>query len=371
MIRIDIRPVWRFRGKTDRAFDFELIAILGELDASHKLTQAAQKAGFSYRHAWNLIEEWEAFFDAPLVIKERGRGSTLTELGRRLLWAGRRAQARLAPELDNLAAEFARSLNDTLHEGGAALAMLASHDYAIAGLRDLAIAEGARIDLQYRGSFDALAALRRGECDVAGFHVPQGPLGGLMERRYRECLPGEEFRLVSLVRRTQGLMVLAGNPKRIDSVAALCRRDVRMVNRQRGSGTRALLEFMLSSQGLDRARIRGYDSEESTHGAVAALIAGRQADVGVGVQAAAAEYRLGFVPLATERYYLACRAAQLESPPMARLLELVRSEAFARLVEALPGYTTECAGRILCSIEGGTPDPSGARPRSTPQREHP
>ena len=177
MIRIDIRPVWRFRSDTEREFDFQLIAILGELDTSGKLTQAAQKAGISYRHAWNLVAEWEQFFGAPLVLKERGRGSTLTPLGERLLWAGRRAQASLAPELENLAAEFARSLNESLHDRPAGLVMQASHDFAIGGLRDLLATAGMDIELQYKGSFDALAALRRGECDVAGFHIPLGQLG--------------------------------------------------------------------------------------------------------------------------------------------------------------------------------------------------
>ena len=356
MIGIEIRPVWRFRSKTEREFDFQLIAILGELDASGKLTQAAEKAGISYRHAWNLIAEWEQFFGAPLVLKERGKGSTLTELGERLLWAGRRANARLAPELDNLAAEFARSLNESLHDRTAALVMHASHDFAVATLRDLAATEGLDVELQYRGSFDALAALRRGECDVAGFHVAQGALAPVMTRRYAECLPMGDFRLISFVERSQGFMVLPGNPKRIESIGDLCRADVRMVNRQRGSGTRALLEFFISSGGLDRSRMKGYDTEEMTHAAVAAMIAGHQADVGIGVQAAAIQYRLEFVPLVTERYYLACRRDLLEAPALQRLLEVLGSPGFAIAVEALPGYRTEEAGKILPAF-----DPAPAR----------
>ena len=352
MIAIDIRPVWRFRsGDNERAFDFQLIAILGELDAVGKLTQAAEKAGISYRHAWNLIAEWEVFFGAPLVVKERGRGSTLTELGERLLWAGRRATARLAPELDNLAAEFARSLNESLHDRAAALVMQASHDFAVSALRDLAASEGLDVELQYRGSFDALAALRRGECDVAGFHVAQGSLAPVMTRRYAECLPLGDFRLISFVERSQGFMVLPGNPKRIDSIGDLCRADVRMVNRQRGSGTRALLEFLISAGGLDRSRMQGYDTEEMTHSAVAALIAGHQADLGIGVQAAAAQYRLGFVPLVTERYYLACRRDLLDAPALRKLLEVLRSPGFASVVAALPGYTTQDAGTVLPAFE--------------------
>jgi molybdate transport repressor ModE-like protein len=369
MIRIDIRPVWRFRSGTEREFDFQLIAILGELDASGKLTQAAERAGISYRHAWNLVTQWEEFFGAPLVLKEQGRGSTLTPLGESLLWAGKRAQARLAPELDNLAAEFARTINATLHDQSAALSMQASHDFAIAGLRDLLVEGGLDLALQYRGSFDALAALRRGECDIAGFHVPEGRLRSLMERRYAECLPPAQYRLVSFVRRTQGLLVQPGNPKAIVAVADLCRGDVRMVNRQRGSGTRALLEFLISAEGIDRTRIQGYDSEEMTHGAVAALIAGNQADAGLGVQAAAVEYRLDFVPLVVERYYLACRAASVDTPAMRALLEVLRAPGFVQMLAALPGYASDGAGTILDAFEAT--DPAAPPPQRAPFQRSP
>jgi molybdate transport repressor ModE-like protein len=352
MIEIDIRPVWRFRSRDEeREFDFQLVAILGALDATGKLTHAAEEASLSYRHAWNLVSKWEEFFGAPLVAKSQGRGSTLTPLGERLLWAGRRAQARFAPELDNLAAEFARSLNGSLTEGATTLAIQASHDLAIAGLRDLWTAEGMDVVLQFKGSFDALSALRRGECDVAGFHVPEGRLGGLMRRRYAESLSPGEFSVISFVRRTQGLMVQPGNPKAIRSAADLCRSDVRMVNRQRGSGTRALLEFIISSEGLDRGLMRGYENEEVTHGAVAALVAGRQADAGLGVQAAAIQYRLDFVPLVVERYHLACRTGHLESPPMRKLLDLLRDERFARMVAGLPGYAAPDPARVLACLD--------------------
>ena len=355
MIRIDIRPVWRFRaGAAEREFDFRLVTLLAGLMADGKLTQAAEAAGISYRHAWNLVDQWEAFFGAALVDKAQGRGSTLTPLGERLLWAGKRAQARLEPELDNLAAGFARDLNESLAESPATLVMQASHDYAVSRLREVASTASSFIDLQYRGSFDALAALRRGECDVAGFHVPEGRLGVLMEQRYRESLPLPAYRLIRFVTRTQGFIVPAGNPLGIVDARDLCREGVRIVNRQRGSGTRALLESLISSSGLDRARISGYDSEETTHGAVAALIAGRQADVGFGVQAAATQYGLGFVPVCREHYYFACRAADLDAPPIRSLLALLRETHFTRELATLPGYAAEGTGRVLSDFETST-----------------
>jgi molybdate transport repressor ModE-like protein len=352
MIQVDIRPVWRFRNEGgERAFDFTLLAILEAVERVGKLSSAAGDAGISYRHAWSLVERWEEFLGAPLVTKAQGRGSSLTPLGERLLMAGRRAQTRLAPELENLAAEFSRSINESLHDGTTTLDLQASHDLALAGLRDLWVAEGMDFSLQYKGSFDALSALRRGECDVAGFHVPEGRFGTLMRRRYAESLPPGQFSVIEFVRRTQGLMVQPGNPKGIQWVADLCRSDVRMVNRQRGSGTRALLEFILSSEGLDRGLMRGYEAEEMTHGAVAALVAGRQADAGLGIHAAAALFRLDFVPLVVETYYLACRTGHLGSPPMRRLFEILRDSRFADLVAGLPGYTAPDPGRIVANLD--------------------
>ena len=353
MIRIDIRPVWRIRGEgeSEREFDFQLIAMLERLEETSRLTAGAEGAGVSYRHAWNLIGEWERFFGAPLVNKTQGRGTRLTPLGQRLLWAARRAQARLAPELENLAADFERSISGPLrHAPSTALVVHASHDFAVGILRELCGEQGA-LEVRYEGSFDAIAALLRRECDVAGFHLPEGRPGELMAHRYAECLPMPEHRLISFVTRVQGLIVRAGNPEGIRSVHDLARGDVRMVNRQRGSGTRALLEFLIATEGIDRARLQGYEAEEITHGAVAALIAGGQADAGLGVQAAAEQYRLGFVPVCGERYYLACRARDVDSPSIQALLKTLKGRAFRQRVAQLPGYDASRAGEIVESLE--------------------
>ena len=138
MIRIDIRPVWRFRREGEREFDFQLVALLERVEETSRLAAGAQGAGLSYRHAWNLVAEWERFFGAPLVVKSRGRGTRLAPLGQRLLWAARRAQARLAPELENLAADFERSINESLRDApSTALVMHASHDFAVGVLREM------------------------------------------------------------------------------------------------------------------------------------------------------------------------------------------------------------------------------------------
>ena len=177
MIEIDISPVWRIRHRGERQFDFMLVTLLETIKETQRLTDAARRADISYRHAWNVIDKWGNFLGSPLVVMSRGRGTQLTPLGERLLWVGQRVQARLTPQLESLSSELARALNETLASSAPALRVHASHDYAVAKLRELLNRDGqARLDVQYRGSIDALASLCHGACDLAGFHLAEGPL---------------------------------------------------------------------------------------------------------------------------------------------------------------------------------------------------
>lgn len=336
-LNIHLRPVWRFRNGEERELDATLLALLEAIEHSGKLTVAARSAGISHRHAWNLIERWSAFLEAPIVVMERGRGTQLTALGAKLLWAGRRAQARLAPELESLAAELAGSLADPVAADAPVLRVHASHDFALAGLRQLAgKSRRLTLDLRYRGSAEALSALRENRCDVAGFHVTEGPRGLRAANRYAEAL-GEHHRLIWLARRLQGLIVAPGNPKAIASVRDLARADVRFVNRQRDSGTRILLDQLLAECAVDAGAIDGYETEEHTHASIAAHVASGLADAGLGIRAAATQFHLEFVPLATERYFLAAHADLLATPEGGFLLGLIRSDAFHDIVSEFYG----------------------------------
>jgi molybdate transport repressor ModE-like protein len=110
-LHVDVRTVWRFGRTGERVLELSLLPLLDGIQQTGKLTLAARSAGVSHRHAWNLIGKGSDFFGAPLVLIERGRGTRLSALGAKLLWASKRAHARLEPELENLAAELASSLN--------------------------------------------------------------------------------------------------------------------------------------------------------------------------------------------------------------------------------------------------------------------
>ena len=224
----------------------------------------------------------------------------------------------------------------------------ASHGFAVAALLEQIEAQSLLpVELRYRNSLESVSALAHGECDLAGFHVPIGEFEPPAAQRYRQWLRDDEHRLVHLAVRTQGLFVAAGNPKRIQTLADLARADVRFVNRPQGSGTRMLTELLLDRHGIACAGVRGWDSAEFTHAAVAAYIASGMADVGVGVQTAAQRFGLTFIPLLRERYFFALRAAALEQPAMQSVLALIASPAYRSAVAALAGYEAGETGRVL------------------------
>ncbi len=142
-------------------------------------------------------------------------------------------------------------------------------------------------------------------------------------------------------------MVAHGNPKGIRAIADLTRPSVRMINRQPGSGSRLELDQLLREAGIDPSAIDGYDNAEFTHLAVAATIASGMCDTGFGIEAAAAQYKLGFIPLLRERYYLACRNETVQARPVKLLIETLKSAQFESLAGSLAGYDWTGVGDLL------------------------
>jgi putative molybdopterin biosynthesis protein len=197
------------------------------------------------------------------------------------------------------------------------------------------------------GSLGGLVALRDGLCHVAGSHLLDPVTGEYTLPYLDRVLAGREVSVIRLVHRDQGLIVAAGNPLGLKGIEDLTREGVRYVNRQRGAGTRVLLDHELRRRGISPDAVDGYAREEPTHLAVAAAVAAGRGDVGLGIMAAARAFGLDFLPVTREPYDLVVATADVDSARLAPLWTLLRSGRFRASVEELGGYDTEEMGRRI------------------------
>lgn len=291
-----------------------LLRLLAELEHSSSLREAARAAGVSYRFAWGVLGEGGQLFGTALVDMQRGRGARLSPLGRKVLQADEKIRAALGEHLERLRAEIPAMLTPALPQTRPRLTLHASHDLALALLPALC---EKRLDLElvFKGSDDCLASLARGECDLAGFHVADAlPRAAAAAAALGKWLDPRRHALIHFVTREQGLIVRAG--AKIRGVHDLARPGVRFIHRQHGM-------------------------EDSS---VAAAVAAKRADAGFGLRADATRFRLAFVPLAVERYFIACQKSAGRSAGLQALLEVLKSREFAAQVARLPGYDASHAG---------------------------
>lgn len=226
---------------------------------------------------------------------------------------------------------------------------IGSHDLAL----DLLASHLRRFDSDVRlvsanvGSLGGLLALKRGDTHLAGAHLLDEETGEYNRPFIERLLPNEDVVLINLAYRDQGLIVAPGNPNNLANLADLARADVRFVNRQKGSGTRILLDYHLKQQALDPEQIVGYQHEEFTHMSVGAAVFSGVATAGMGILAAARALKLEFVPLFKERYDLVVPRRHWESPLLDPLRRSLEDPAFRETVAALGGYDVSDMGREM------------------------
>jgi molybdate transport repressor ModE-like protein len=347
-MRIVPALAWQLATDPVEALDPRLVPLLEAIAASASLAAAVAACGISYRAAWGLLRAYQRKLGAPLVVLERGRGTRLAVAGERLVAAHRSAATRLGGLLPGLGVDLGPQATRRSRAATARLRVAASHDLALAALRDaVPSAAGLKLELAFVGSLQALQQFAERRADVGGFHVPLAQATPDTVAPFRHLLRAQRDRLIRFVDREQGFMLPRGNPARVRTFADLAHKRLRFVNRQLGSGTRWLVDRILAEEGLDAAALTGYGDEEFTHPAVAATVASGAADAGFGLRAAAAEYGLAFVPRVRERYYLAVRATALATPAVRRLIDVLRSPVFGSIASRLPGYRHEAAGAVV------------------------
>jgi putative molybdopterin biosynthesis protein len=229
------------------------------------------------------------------------------------------------------------------------LVVLGSHDNTIDLLATLLKRKDPRLRLSsgHIGSQGGLMALRQGRAHLGGSHLFDPETNTYNVPYIQRLLPGIPLKLINLAWREQGLMVARGNPKNIRAVRDLVRPEVGFINRQRGAGTRLLLDYLLKENGLEPSKVHGYDREEYTHMAVAVNVLSGTADVGLGILAAAKALGLDFIPLTPERYDLVVPEATFQDPRFQTLLAVIRSSEFKEAAAALGGYNLKDCGTIV------------------------
>ncbi|AMO98775.1 bacterial regulatory helix-turn-helix, lysR family protein [Collimonas arenae] len=348
MYKVKIKPHWEISRDGNAPLDTAvLLALLTAIQETGSIANAARQIGSSYRHAWGILRDAEKMFGHALIQTGRGRGSHLMPLAEKLIWADLRVAARLSPTLESLASELEGELSKAVSGQPQVIRLNASHGFAVAALLNQLNERHLPVELRYRNSADAVAALSHHECDLAGFHVPLGEFEAAAAASYSHWLDKHKHCLIHLAVRNQGLMVAPSNPKQIRSLHDLVRPGVQFVNRQTGSGTRMLLELMLAKEELSPSAIDGFESAEFTHSAIAAFIASGMADVGFGVQTAAERFGLDFIPLIRERYFFAVSADAMKDPLMQQVIGILQSETFRDIVNQLAGYDGSATGDIL------------------------
>ncbi|QNO15222.1 molybdopterin biosynthesis protein [Alkalicella caledoniensis] len=231
------------------------------------------------------------------------------------------------------------------------LVSIGSHDMALDILATY-LAPQLGISSAHVGSLGGIMALKKGEAHFAGIHLLDPQSGTYNIPYIKKYLKGTKIVLMNLVKRTQGLMVQKGNPKNIKAIGDLP--GLSLANRQKGAGTRVLLDYLLEQAGVSPASIQGYNKEYFTHLAVAAEVKSKRADAGVGIYAAAKAMDLDFIPLYEENYDLLLSEEFYLSPKFKELQNVLTKTDFKTEVEALGGYNLEECGNIISLEENNS-----------------
>jgi len=228
------------------------------------------------------------------------------------------------------------------------LIVTGSHDPLLDELAELLRTQYGDISMSsaHVGSMGGLISIRRGETHVAAIHLLDVKTGQYNTSFIKKMLPKTNVRLISCVKRTQGIIVKKGNPLGITGISDLIQNGLRYVNRQKGSGTRILFDYLCEKENIDSSKILGYDKQEFTHNGVATLIATGSADAGMGIYSAAKLHDMDFIEICREQYDLLIPDYSWELPMVQKLISVLGSEQFKKKLNALGGYQLDNPGVV-------------------------
>jgi len=333
----------------DQEIDKRLIQLLTQINSTGSLQEAAKDVGISYRTAWEIIRYWNEAFYTPLCIMERGRGTSLTPLGQKLVRTKLAIETNYAEALHATAEILNREIDELIGQNNKKekLTAYTSDDLAINFLQELC-EEKRNLDIEFnaRGSLDALKQLQTSQYNIAGFHFPDGAVAKQLASEYAPLLDDKKHLFIHLATRQQGLIFKPSLQGHIKNIEGITRRSIKFINRQRGSGTRAIFDQLIKLKGINKNDINGYRKEEFTHTAVAAMISSGHADVGFGLKAAATQFKLSFLPLISETYVIAINKSLAEE--IKRTIRTILKDASLKnKINKLPGYNAALTGKVI------------------------
>lgn len=328
-MRIQIRPTLFFGSKNAKnptVVDLVwLSSLLKEIEHGKTLMSACKKMGLSYRNVWQKLNDVENALGFKLIDRVRGHGSQLSEYAKYLI--------QFVDDFDQKTLRLGQTSLSHLEEGFAQFRVKAKKQWRFASSSDpiiqKSVIEIGGFELITAGSGEALQRLLNYEVEIAGFHVSDPQSSQMISKRLQK----EGMHIIPVMKRIQGLMVAKGNPHNITSIKDLLRPKMRFINRQKGSGTRLLLDTILSNDDIDPNDIQGYQNEEFTHSAIAMSILAKRADVGMGVKSVAMENGLDFIHVKDELFFLAIGEELSANKDLAKLIRKIRL-----LSSQTPGY---------------------------------
>jgi molybdate transport repressor ModE-like protein len=348
MHNIKIQYSWT-KEPTNALEKTHLVTILKSIRECGSINAAAKDIGFSYRHVWGEVKNWELELGKELVTWGKGQPATLTEFGERVLWNELELMAKISPYIDSIQSMCQQSLANAINPKLKTLSVFASYDPSITELqKQISTNKKIQLNLRFGSNVDALMALNDGDCLIAGFRTltrtsRQGPTSESL----RNLLNPGIHKVMGFVSRSVGLLVAKNNPIGIHQLSDLTNPKIRISRPPSNSALRTVIKELVSQSNLSLNDLNLTSGIETTDSATAVSVASGKSDVGFGLRCFADAFDLDFVPIAEESYRLVCLKESINSNEIIELRDFLRSSIWADSVKQISDHMVDCSGDTL------------------------